>query len=164
MWRRISKNPFVVKANNLKVRVLGTQFNVSAYPEDETTDVVLVEGSVSLYKAIEEYGDNNTLLEPGFKGSFNKAANSFDTEKVITSIYTSWMKDELVFRNMTFANILKKLERHYDVVIVNNNGTLSQNSFNANFGDEPIENVLEELKLNYGIEYSIDKTKKITID
>ena len=61
------------------------------------------------------------------------------------------MGGELIFRNMSFENILKKLERHYDVIIVNNNKELSQKYFNANFGSEPIENVLEELKANYGI-------------
>ncbi|WP_420320118.1 FecR family protein [Flagellimonas sp.] len=149
-------HPFIVNTNGLNVRVLGTQFNVSAYPEDETTEVVLVEGSVSLYTAEEAYGsDKNVYLKPGFKGSFDKANNNIDTAEVITSLYTSWINGKLVFRNMTFKNIMKKLERHYDVTIINNNTDLIHEEFNANFGNEPIENVLKELKANYGIEYQI---------
>ncbi|WP_190809556.1 FecR family protein [Flagellimonas sp. S3867] len=148
--------PFIVNTNGLNVRVLGTQFNVSAYPEDETTEVVLVEGSVSLYTAEETYGsEKNVYLKPGFKGSLDKANNNIDTSEVITSLYTSWINGKLVFRNMTFKNILKKLERHYDVVIENNNSDLTHEEFNANFGNEPIEDVLMELKANYGIEYTI---------
>ncbi|WP_420601486.1 FecR family protein [Flagellimonas sp.] len=150
------EHPFIVNTNGLNVRVLGTQFNVSAYPEDETTEVVLVEGSVSLYTETEEYGtDNNVYLKPGFKGSFDRTKNNIDTSEVITSLYTSWINGKLVFRNMTFKNIMKKLERHYDVTIINNNTDLTHEEFNANFGKEPIENVLKELKANYGIEYEI---------
>lgn len=158
------EHPFIVNANKLNVRVLGTQFNISAYPEDETTEVVLVEGSVSLYTETDRYDtEKNTLLEPGFKGSFNREKNNIITGKVITSIYTSWINGELVFRNMTFENILKKLERHYNVTIVNNNEVLSQKEFNANFGNEPIENILEELKINYAIDYEIIGNEKIMI-
>lgn len=147
--------PFIVNADNLNVRVLGTQFNVSAYPEDETTEVVLVEGAVSLYTENDGHDSNKTLLAPGYKGSFNKTKNSITKNEVVTDIYTSWINGKLIFRNMTFENILKKLERHYDVVFVDNNTKLSKRVFNANFGKEPIENVLDELKTNYGIKYSI---------
>lgn len=157
-------HPFIVNANNLNVRVLGTQFNVSAYPEDEITEVVLVEGAVSLYSEVDSYNtEKNTLLEPGFKGSFDKTKNSFAKTEVVTDVYTSWINGKLIFRNMTFENILKKLERHYDVTFVENNTKLSKKVFNANFGKEPIENVLEELKVNYGIKYSF-KADKIIIE
>jgi len=77
---------------------LGTKFNVSAYPEDETSDVVLVEGAVSLYQAREKYDPQDVvLLEPGFKGSLNKRSNEISKGEVITSLYTSWMNGELVF-------------------------------------------------------------------
>lgn len=156
------EHPFIVNTNGLNVRVLGTQFNVSAYPEDETTEVVLVEGAVSLYTEEEEYGsEKNVYLKPGFKGSFDKAKNNIDTSEVITSLYTSWVNGKLVFRNMTFNNIMKKLERHYDVTIINNNSDLTHEEFNANFGNEPIEDVLLELKANYGIEYQFLNDKII---
>jgi len=151
-----SLHPFILNAGELSVRVLGTQFNVSAYPEDELTDIVLVEGSVSLFTKVDGYDiEKNTLLKPGFKGSFNSGENSITTKPVNTSIYTSWINGELIFRDMSFGNILKKLERHFDVSIINHNKELTQKHFNANFGSEPIGNVLEELKINYGIEYVI---------
>jgi len=151
---RDTAHPFIVNANDLNIQVLGTQFNVSAYPEDDATEVVLVEGSVSLYTQTKgDATDKNTVLQPGFKGSFDKNSKNIETSEVITSIYTSWINGKLVFRNMTLKNIMKKLERHYDVTIVNNNTVLMSEEFNANFGDEPIEKVLEELNNNYGIEY-----------
>ncbi len=149
-----SIHPFYVNMKGVNVKVLGTQFNVSAYPEDETTEVVLVEGAVNFFDA--EKGDENaTLLEPGFKASFNKGDREITAAQVVTNIYTAWMKGELVFRNMTFKNIMKKLERHYDVIIVNDNIALSDKLFNASFGNEPLESVLEDFKRNYAIDYQI---------
>ena len=103
-------HPFVVNANNLNVRVLGTHFNVSNYPEDKLTDVVLVEGSVGLYTANEKFNaEKNTVLKPGFKGSFSKTDNHISTKAVVTDVYTSWIKGGLTFREMTFRDISKKL-------------------------------------------------------
>ncbi|WP_164732286.1 FecR family protein [Flagellimonas oceanensis] len=148
-------HPFIVNADQLNIKVLGTKFNVNAYPEDETADVVLVEGSVQLMGHADKL--NPLVLKPGFKGSFDKKNQDFDTQEVITDVYTSWMQGDLVFRNMTFQNILKKLERHYDVVIINNNKRLSSEKFNASFGNEPLIKVLENLKATYHIGFEIDK-------
>lgn len=152
-----AKHPFIVNANNLNVRVLGTQFNVSAYPEDATTDVVLVEGAVGLYTKNEVFNaQKSNVLKPGFKGSYNKQTKKISKDAVITSIYTSWMGGELIFRNMTFNNILKKLERHYNITVVNNNKILGNKIFNANFRKIAAKEVFEKLKVNYGIQYQMD--------
>ena len=159
-----SLRPFIANTNNLNVRVLGTQFNISAYPEDMTTDVVLVEGSVSLYSETDGFDtEKNTVLKPGFKGSYDRERNEFTTNRVSTEIYTSWMNGKLIFRNMTFENILKKLERHYNVTIKDENTELSKKKFNANFGSETIQNVLKELKINYGIDYEFTDDHTILI-
>ncbi len=154
-----SKRPFIVNtSDNLDIRVLGTRFNVSNYPEDETTEVVLVEGLVGLQ--INEKSDA-IILEPGYKGSFDRQQRNITTKPVITNVYTSWMKGELVFRAMSLENILKKLERHYNITITNQNLEYSQKKFNANFGDEPIEIVLNYFKNTYGINYTINANKVI---
>ncbi len=155
-----SKRPFIIStSDNLEVQVLGTQFNISNYPEDATTEVVLVEGSVGM----QADGISGTIiLEPGFKGSFDRQQRNISTTPVITSVYTSWVKGELVFRAMSLENILKKLERHYNVAITNQNLEYSQKKFNANFGNEPIEIVLNYFKNTYGIDYAINN-KKVTL-
>ena len=154
--------PFVVNTGEMEVRVLGTRFNVSTYPEDDHTDVVLVEGLVRL-DAESEISETTEkqLLKPGYKASFDKREKTITTQAVPTSIYTSWIKGELVFRDMTFEDILKKLERKFNVTIENNNDKLAKERFNASFGDESIEAVLKYLKTIYGIEYSIEDDKVI---
>ncbi|HUH45969.1 MAG TPA: FecR domain-containing protein, partial [Arenibacter sp.] len=93
-------HPFIIHTDELNIRVLGTKFNVSTYPEDTATDVVLVEGSVGLYEATDEFNAETFLLEPGFMGSYDKKEGKLVVEAVPTSAYTSWMDGELVFRNM----------------------------------------------------------------
>lgn len=150
-----SLRPFIVNtSNSFNVKVLGTKFNVSNYTEDLTTDVVLIEGSVEL-----ESSNEQVILEPGFKGSYDWKEGGILTKPVITKAYTSWMQGELVFRNVTFENIIKKLERHYDVSIINHNLKFAQKEFNANFGNEPIEVVLNYFKNTYGINYTINQNK-----
>lgn len=159
-----AKRPFIVNTEKMNVRVLGTKFNVSSYPEDDNSEVVLVEGAVSLYKAHVDYDPSKeVLLKPGYKGSYSKKSNEISKDSVITSLYTSWMKGELIFRNMSFNNIIKKLERHYNVAIENNNTALGAKKFNANFGEAPLEKVLQELRANYGVEYTINDQGDITI-
>jgi len=158
------KHPFIVNADELNVRVLGTHFNVSNYPEDNITDVVLVEGSVGMYKSNQEFDTaKNTVLKPGFKGSFNKENAKISTKAVITDIYTSWINGGLTFRNMTFKNIITKLERRYNVTIINKNEKLANEKFNASFKEESIENVMSYFNEIHGIHYTI-KNNQILIN
>ncbi|TMU50433.1 FecR family protein [Flagellimonas algicola] len=158
-----SLHPFIVNADKLNVRVLGTRFNVHAYQEDGISEIVLVEGSVGLYEKDELFDkDRATMLTPGYKASFRKNNGEIEVKPAITSIYTAWRKGELVFRNMTFENILKKLERHYDVTITNENKNLTGKEFNASFKAVPLEKVLKSMSEVYDLRYSIENDK-ITI-
>lgn len=156
--------PFIVNTQQLGVKVYGTSFNIANYPEDESTEVVLLEGSVSL---MEEAGDgvaqNEVFLEPGFKGNFNKVEGTITKEKVNTSIYTSWRNGNLIFRDISFENIIEKLERHYNVIIINNNKNLAKETFNATIETqhETIEQVFNYFNKVYRIEYKIVENKII---
>ena len=158
------KNAFVVNANKLDVQVYGTKFNLTNYPEDKATDVVLVEGSVSLIQSgLSVKNNNEVFLTPGYKGTFNKADKKISNEKVNTNLYTSWMSGNLVFRQESFENIIQKLERHYNVVIINNNEKLAKETFNATIetDHESIDQVFNYFKKVYQIEYSIVENKII---
>ncbi|SFZ92262.1 FecR protein [Flaviramulus basaltis] len=157
-----AKHPFIVDSDALDIQVLGTQFNVSSYPEDDVTDVVLVEGSVNLHLEKNSNTNDDIILKPGYKGSFIKEEDNISTKQVLTNIYTSWIYGELFFRNTTFENILKKLERHYNVTIINKNLKLSKEEFNASFREAPIEKILEYFKITYNINYTINENN-ITI-
>lgn len=149
-----AEHPFIVNSENLNVEVFGTEFNVSAYPEDTDTEVILVEGSVGMYNNSQTIKEA-TMLKPGTKGALNKENRSISTKKVNTQTYTSWMQGGLFFRNMPFKNIAKKIERQYNMKVVITNKQLEDETFNGNFNEEPIETILSYFNDSYNINYSI---------
>lgn len=153
-------NPFIVNVNELDVKVLGTEFNISAYMEDDSIDVVLIKGAVSLNG---EGGslDGPTNLVPGQKGSFGTISKKISVDQVNAEIYTSWMQGHLVFREVTFDNILTKLERHYNIEIENRNTDLGSEAFNASFNNVDIEKVLSFFNDTHEIDYTIENNKVI---
>ncbi len=155
------EHPFNVNTQNVNVEVLGTKFNVDTYSENISTDVVLVEGKVSLYKD-QKTKENQVYLKPGEKGSNEKGQSKITTEQVNTEYYTAWVKGSLVFKNASFDAIIKKLERRYNVTFINRNKTLGREIFNARFDNEPIEVVLKYFSDSYAIDYDIDRDR-ITI-
>eukprot|EP01093_Parvamoeba_rugata_P008270 TRINITY_DN2365_c0_g1_i2.p1 TRINITY_DN2365_c0_g1~~TRINITY_DN2365_c0_g1_i2.p1 ORF type:complete len:334 (-),score=60.73 TRINITY_DN2365_c0_g1_i2:485-1486(-) len=154
---------FIVNVQDLDVKVYGTKFNVTNYYEDKETEVVLVEGSVGLSTKESKKDLNEVFLEPGYMGVFNKKDKNIINQKVNTALYTSWMKGNLVFRNVSFENIIQKLERHYNVVIINNNAELANEKFNATIETkhETIEEVFSYFNKVYQIEYQIVENKII---
>lgn len=149
-------HPFVVNTQEMNIEVLGTKFNVSAYSEDVATDVVLVEGKVSLFKGVKK-ADKQMHLTPGLKGSTINGQDKITKVKVNTDYYTGWIKGNLVFKNASFNDIIKKLERRYSVTFINKNNTLGKEVFNARFDNESIETVLKYFSDSYAINYEINK-------
>ncbi|MEX0363584.1 MAG: FecR family protein [Allomuricauda sp.] len=154
-------HPFLVNANNIQVEVLGTKFNVSSYPEDEDISTVLVEGSVKLSARNTDEVRGSLVITPNQKASWDKITAEMMVTEVETGIYTSWINGRIVFKNSPFKNIRKKLERRYNVSIINNNTSLDEKFYNASFDIETIEEVMEAFKENYAIDYTISNNQII---
>ncbi|GEC71198.1 FecR family protein [Flavobacterium flevense] len=157
------KHPFIVKTRGVDVKVLGTKFNVSSYKEDADINTVLVEGSVSLSNT--GMPNNNTMLVPGEKGTWNSQKTAIAVKKVDTRIYTEWMTGEIVFRKTAFKDIIIKLERSYNVAINNNKTELLDKKFNGSFNKniESIEEVLTAMSKIQSFSFS-KEGKQITIN
>jgi hypothetical protein len=157
-----ARHPFVVNSNAINVRVLGTEFNLSSYPEDEAINTVLIEGAVCIYGKKEIYNKAASLeLKPGYKASWDKDKKDIIVEEVDTKIYTAWKDGELIFKNTQFKNIIKKLERHFNVSIINNNTKLNEQYFDAKFDIETIEQVLKAFNKSIKMQYTIENNQII---
>ncbi len=159
-------HPFIVNAEELEIKVLGTKFSVLAYPEDTNADVVLVEGSVGLSGDTKSKVPNtkdNLILEPGHLGSFNKSNKTISSNRVNTALYTSWMNGDIMFRDEPFKNIVKRLERQYNIIIILNNTELAEKTFNATFEveKESLEEVLYYFNKVHQINYTIVNNKVV---
>jgi ferric-dicitrate binding protein FerR (iron transport regulator) len=119
---QVAKNknqPFIVKAGNLDVKVLGTYFNVSAYPTDETIEAVLIEGSVAVEKPKAfGLGKTEVVLEPSQKASFKKEESEITvTDEADVDIYIAWTYGWLKYEKESLWSVLRKVERYYNAEI-----------------------------------------------
>ncbi|MEO5790204.1 FecR domain-containing protein [Gelidibacter sp.] len=147
---------FVVHADAVAIEVLGTKFNISTYKEESEIGAVLVEGSINMTNSYNP--DDAIVLKPGTRGVWSKDKHQTKVEQVDVNIYTGWMKGELIFKNSTFENMSKKLERKYNVQIENKNLQLSQKVFNASFSKdiESIEDVLKYMNDVFPFHYEME--------
>lgn len=152
-----SLNPFIVNTDQLNVRVLGTKFNMSSYPEDQFVNTTLLEGSVSVYNKQDTFDSSKaSLLEPGFKAEWNKYNKQILIEEADIAMHTDWLNGKIILRHVPFKNIVKKLERHYNVEIINNNSKLDEELFTASFDIETIDQVFQTFNLTYEMDYKIN--------
>jgi len=154
------ERPFVVNSKEVEIEVLGTQFNLSSYDDQNEVATVLVEGSVSLSRS--ENSSDRILLKPGEKGAWNRDKGIIEVEEVDVSLHTGWVNGEVVFRNAPFTELLASLERTYNVKIENTNDSIVGQTFSARFNRnvEKIEDVLEALRIITPFEYEFVDGKK----
>ncbi|WP_289024153.1 FecR domain-containing protein [uncultured Salegentibacter sp.] len=154
--------PFVVKTGAVGVEVLGTEFNVSNYPEDSQINTVLVEGSVKIRaKNNKDDKTSSRLLLPGHKAAWSNENGSMTMEKVDVSKYIAWKEGILRFENMQFSDIRRKLERHFGVSIKNNNQVLERQVYTATFKEEGIEEILNAFKEDTPFEFELNDNRVI---
>ncbi|GET28024.1 FecR family protein [Prolixibacter sp. SD074] len=109
------EQPFIVKTGMQEIKVLGTKFNVSAYPEDNVIQTVLAEGSVSLHANGSGLFASDVKLKPNQKASFDKSTKETKIVTVVAGNYTSWTEGLLSFQNTDLSRVIKKLERYYNI-------------------------------------------------
>lgn len=148
-------NSFIVNADDIDVRVLGTKFNVSSYLNDDAVSTVLVEGSVELNATKSASNDEEKyLLEPGQIASWDKSINNMQIAETDVNEYTSWINGQIIFKIRPFPEIIKVLERHYDVSITNNYRFLDSQQFFAKFDTETIEQVMTYFQSSIPFSYT----------
>ncbi|HTL10235.1 MAG TPA: FecR family protein [Chitinophagaceae bacterium] len=110
----VAKNPdmpFYVSHDHMKVKVLGTHFNVNTYPDEKDIKVTLLEGSVAV-----EMDDQNRFLKPGqqLRLAENKQQlyGSVDLDEVM-----AWKNEKFIFNGSDIQTIMRQVEKYYDVNI-----------------------------------------------
>lgn len=105
------EHPFVVRANNrLDIEVLGTEFNVTAYPEEALITTTLNEGAVQVSDGTQEI-----RLRPNQQVLFSKAEGAMKQQEVEAWIYSAWTEGRIILRNVSLEDLMNKLCRWYDL-------------------------------------------------
>jgi transmembrane sensor len=177
----VAKNkskPFYVYTNDLKIKVLGTVFNVKAYSNDDYIETTLISGLVSLEKQHQTRTDKEIFLHPNHKAIYLKRkttgaeeeikkhmAEPLQTKKIMisepvsTEQAISWKDGKLVFENETFENVAKKLELRYDVEIQIMDPALKYYKYTGVLKNISIEQAIKALELTAPFNYSIRENK-----
>lgn len=155
-----SLHPFVVHADSkLSVKVLGTHFNVRAYPEDSEIKTSLAEGKVEV--AMENSTNQTVVLVPGEAASWTVQDNQLKVMPVNLDNEMGWIRNKLLFVDEPFADVVRKIERSYGVQIENKLEGLDTIRFNGDFDiqNESVEDVLSAFSMTGYFNYSINKHK-----
>jgi transmembrane sensor len=171
-------HPFVIHTGKMDVRVLGTEFNLKAYPGDNSNETTLLRGKVQI--TLKDRPSDVITLNPTeklivrFTESQNKEIGGH-VEKHIslpevthmqqrdsTVLETSWIKHKVMFKDKNFGELSKDLERAYNVEITFENEELKQEVFSGTFDQQNIRDVLNALQLIAPFKYHIDNNQ-ITI-
>ncbi|WP_295772252.1 FecR family protein [uncultured Mucilaginibacter sp.] len=157
----VAKNkeaPFSVLANGTVVRVLGTHFNVSAYPEDKLVQTTLLEGAVQLAN-----GESKLNLKPGEVGIANLNNKSLKSREADVTDAMAWKNGLFIFKDENIQNVMKIAGRWYgvDVKIADE---VKQKSFYGTISRKrSLEDFMQLLKLTEGINYTIKEGSVIVM-
>lgn len=168
--------PFIIQAGGLKVKVLGTVFNVRSYPDESNIETTLVSGSVEI--TLDDQPGNTIQLKPGEKLSVHnrinadyittrRQADSLDTAATpllllskmrvdpsdSTLIDAAWKEGKLIFDGEDFGKVASKIEKWYNVTVVVENENLYTTSFTGVFGKKPLTTVLSTLQATGKLTY-----------
>lgn len=148
------KHPFIVKADNVNIRVLGTRFNVKAYEEENKIEVTLTEGRVGV--GLDDQA-NQISIQAGQQVLFDKGKGLFSKRQVNLDYYTGWREGKFYFNNHPLQKIAKQLERAFNVNIKISSDDLKEIAFTGDFvRGENLEQILRVMTANRRFCYKID--------
>ena len=184
------RHPFVVHTSHFDIRVLGTTFNVKSYPDDDNIETTLIEGNIRIesnelakplnlkprqkmtyYKGTEQVKTSSLSLEkPDEEASeisqpIDKTIKKSEIaiEKIANpEEYTGWKDGQLIINNEPLGELVKKLERKYDIVFRFESEDLRYYTYSGTIRDFPLEQVLKALELTSPIKYVINE-KNVTL-
>jgi ferric-dicitrate binding protein FerR (iron transport regulator) len=148
--------PFLVNVGGLQVKVLGTKFNCSAYDDEETVRISLLEGKVAV-----KHNGQRILLMPDEEIVLTKATNELRKQGFNAGRVMAWKEGRLIFRNAGFEEIARRLSRHYDYSVTIDEG-LEEHRFSLTLKNESIKEALDLIKMTAPIDYTINE-KQVSI-
>jgi ferric-dicitrate binding protein FerR (iron transport regulator) len=148
--------PFRVHTGLVCTEVLGTAFNVTAYPEEQTIRVSLTKGKV-MVSIRNENKIKEIPLDPGEQFSYNRTQNNYKTDVFDPMVTTGWKDGVIYFKKASFEEVVRTLSRWYDVQFtVVNPGLQPEWSYTGTFKNDYLDNILKNMSFAKGFDYSLD--------
>lgn len=146
--------PFVVHSGNTFTKVLGTKFDVKAYPGDKQVQVVVEEGKVSLSNSRTAGTDNeDRRVNKGQIGLLKEDGRTVVSNTMEIERYLGWKDGRLIFDSTTLDEAIQQLERWYDISIVLADPSVKSEKLTASFKNEPMTEVMNIISLSLDLYY-----------
>ena len=153
-------HPFEIMSGDTKTTVLGTSFNVRAYPEEQRVEVTVETGKVAFesLKAKEKKNAEGpaevkkVLLNKGDSGLFDKVERSIIRKEEKIENANSWKTGQLTFSNTELRDVKEALERYFDIKISTSDEKILNCHFTGVYQKPELEQILEVLKFSLDIE------------
>lgn len=150
------EHPFVVRANQGVVEVLGTEFSVSAWPELERVDVVVAEGRVAL-NSQDGLNGHGSILGAGQMGTLMATGILTTPKPVDLSIYLGWMRNVVAFQDVPLREVLFHLERQFDVKIALEDTSVAGERLTIRINHPSLQEALEVVCTLTSLRYDLSK-------
>lgn len=147
------KRTFKVQGDHTVVIAYGTAFNVQTYPEDPDARITLLNGSVSLYGKVHGKALKLADLYPNQMCTYEPDIRRHQIETVDVSNVTAWMEGKLAFRDEAFTDVVRRINRWYNIELIIMDEALKSFSYQATFMDETVDEILKLLSHSAPIEY-----------
>lgn len=152
------RQPFVVHTSGLKVKVLGTKFNVKAYPDEDQIETSLFEGKVNLLT-------NNLLdeiiekeVKPGQSFLYSKTNQQLELNRFPQDEINGWKKNQLIFKDDTFGNLVRKIERWYNVDVIYDEKLFNDRRLTVElYEGERLDRLMEIISLALSVNYKYER-------
>lgn len=157
---KVTKNkekPFIVETDKYDIKVLGTEFNVTAYPSEKIWKTSLLRGSVEIDAP---HGSAQMKLKPNDMATFN--GNQLMKSTIEDDDYYQWRDGLICFNNASMKEMVHKLERCYGTKIAVNNTRMLSRRYTAKFRvSDGIEHVIKVLRIGNKFTYHKDDDKNL---
>ncbi|MBC9932791.1 FecR family protein [Chitinophaga qingshengii] len=151
-----ASKPFVVKSGNVQTTVLGTSFNIKAYPDENSISVAVKTGKVSVsarYPVLKK--DSTIFLEAGQQAVYGNRDHLFALSPVDTAAICGWQENRFVFEDACLGDICKTLGRQYGVQFQLKDPALSRCIYSTTFNQLTLAEALEKLTLLGDLQFEL---------
>jgi len=157
------QKPFVVKTGQINTQVLGTTFNVSAYPDEPSVSVTLETGKVKVETSPKEGLKRTIEINPGEQVNFNKSTREMHKNKVNLTKYLGWTEGTLILEEHTLEETAKILSRWYNVSFEFTQEELKTCRLSGEFKSDNLQNILKNIQFLTNLQFSIIQNKHVVV-
>lgn len=144
--------PFFVQTGDIRIRVLGTSFNVTSYPERERIETTLEQGRIQITN-----GKELIDVVPGEQVIYDKKNNLFEVKFIDTKLYTSWKDGYYKFEQMPLEEIMETLALWYDLNVFYANAEVKSLEFTGRLRRyERVERLFEKIEQTDLVEFELN--------